>query len=124
MNTTNQPIGKFCLHCKSFFKEKKIFGECRECKTCPNLCDACQSTINNMQVKIKERLKNDPSNFSIPMEVKFVSIEVSEPYPFLLKETFEGYNTGKKIETYYYWKVVDGVKMFYCPNDNTERDKQ
>jgi hypothetical protein len=117
-------MNKKCINCKVSFTEKKVLSDCANCKTCLNTCDDCQLVINLTQQDIKERLEKNPSNFSIPIEAKFVGVWVSKDYPYLIKEVFEGVNTGKNIETYYYWKVVEGEKIFYCPKNNIERDKQ
>jgi hypothetical protein len=91
-----------CKYCKKDFIEKKALSSCADCETCSEICDRCQSYLNKKQKEITERLKSDPSNFSLPMEVKFISVESSREYPFLIKETFEGANTKKNIESYYF----------------------
>jgi hypothetical protein len=93
---------KKCIKCQSEFTNKEVSGSCADCKTCPGLCDSCQLILNQKQQELANKFNHDPSNFAVSMEVKFVSVESSQEYPFLIKETFKGTNTGRKIETYYF----------------------
>ncbi|CAG8808297.1 14755_t:CDS:1, partial [Racocetra persica] len=68
------------------FTEKKVFGSCQDCKTCPNICDTCQIKVNDRQEEVKQKFQTDP-DYAVKITAEFVKVEVSKEYPLLIKET-------------------------------------